>query len=72
MPFSERAAIDDSPEIYIDNLDIRGIFSKIQVLLKIRGRYEYENFRNFFEFAILKLVEPQIFRPYEHSFHIFL
>jgi len=23
MPFSERAAIDDSQEIYIDNLDLR-------------------------------------------------
>ncbi len=28
------------------------------------GGYENENFRHFFGFPILKLVEPQIFRPY--------
>ena len=35
------------------------------------GGYEYEIFNHFFGFPILKLVEPQIFRPYGHSFHIF-
>jgi len=35
------------------------------------GVYEYEIFNHFFGFLILKLVEPQIFRPYRHSFHIF-
>jgi hypothetical protein len=32
------------------------------------GGYEYEIFNHFFGFPILKLVEPQIFRLYGHSF----
>ncbi len=37
-------------------LILRGIFSKIQVLWKIVG-YEYENFRHFFGFPILKFLD---------------